>query len=251
MKAALTAAERGHNVTLFEKTGYLGGQLIHTDYSEFKWPLRNYKDYLVRKLKQSGVELRMNTAPTPEDIECEGFKALIYAAGAIPKLPPILGADGKHIWTALGVYGHEKELGSRVVVVGGSETGVETAAYLAQCGHKVTVLTRGRVLAHDAQPVHYREMFEEFWRELDNFDYHVEVTTESVYDGHVVFAGSDGVRHEIKADDVVLCGGMQPENKAALGFAQVVDYFRMVGDCCRVADVRAGTKAAYTAAMLI
>ncbi len=251
MKAALTAAERGHQVTLFEKTERLGGQLIHADYAAFKWPLRRYKDYLIRKLGESAVDVRLRTAPTPAEIEAEGFQAVLYAAGAVPKIPPVDGSRGPHVWTPLNVYGHEGELGHRIVVVGGSETGVETAAYLSQCGHQVTVLTRGKRLAHDAQPVHYREMFEAFWAQLKDFDFFTDVITQSVENGCVQFTDADGGSHSIQADDVVLCGGMQPLNQDALAFAAVCDTFRLVGDCNRIADVRVATKSAYVAAMLL
>lgn len=251
MKAALTASERGHQVTLFEKTGVLGGQLLHSDYASFKWPLKNYKDYLVRKLKESDVEICMNCAPTPEEIEREGFQALIYAVGAEPKLPPIPGAEGPHSWKFLDVYGHEAELGHRVVVIGGSETSVETAAYLSMCGHRVTVLTRAKRIAHDSQPVHYREMFETFWKELKNFDYYTETSVSSVQDGIVEFRDETGAVHTIAADDVVLCGGMRSRNEDAVAYAQIVDYFRIVGDCKKVDNVRTATKAAYVAAMML
>lgn len=251
MKAALTAVERGHQVSLFEKSGKLGGQLLHTDYSSFKWPLRDYKDYLIRKLEASGADIRLNTAPSPEDIVSEGFDALLYAVGAEPKRPNIPGIDGDHVRTALDVYGHEQELGHRVVVIGGSETGVETAAYLSMCGHKVTVLTRGRMLAHDSQPVHYREMFEELWKELEDFDYYVKVTTTSIENDRVSFTDSEGLKQSIYANDVVVCGGMAPRMADAPAYSDVVKYFRIIGDCKRVGDVRTATKAAYVAAMLI
>ena len=54
MQAAITAAERGHKVTLYEKSGVLGGLLLHTDYSPYKWALRRYKNYLVRQVKKAG-----------------------------------------------------------------------------------------------------------------------------------------------------------------------------------------------------
>lgn len=68
MKAAIVAAERGHDVTLFEKTDYLGGQLIHSDFSSFKWPLRDFKNYLIHRMGQVGVKVLMNTEATPQKL---------------------------------------------------------------------------------------------------------------------------------------------------------------------------------------
>ena len=61
MKAAFTAAERGHAVVLFEQTDHLGGQLIHADYLAQKWSLHDLKEYLIRQCAKSGVEVRLNT----------------------------------------------------------------------------------------------------------------------------------------------------------------------------------------------
>lgn len=59
MMAALTAADRGHTVTLFEKTGELGGELKFATYVSFKWPLRKYKDYLIAQVgKKQGVTVK-------------------------------------------------------------------------------------------------------------------------------------------------------------------------------------------------
>lgn len=53
LQAAMTAADRGHQVVLFEKSNALGGQLKHADYASFKWPLANFKDYLIRQCRKA------------------------------------------------------------------------------------------------------------------------------------------------------------------------------------------------------
>ena len=61
MEAALDAADRGHKVTLFEETGKLGGQLIHSDYMGFKVDLKRFKDFLIRQVnKNPNIEIRLN-----------------------------------------------------------------------------------------------------------------------------------------------------------------------------------------------
>lgn len=164
MKAAIVAAERGHDVTLFEKTDYLGGQLIHSDYSSFKWPLRDFKNYLIHRMGQVGVKVLMNTEATPQKLSAGGFDAVLAATGATPNVPNIEGLRDENgsvkpeYKVCLDVYGHEKELGHHVVCIGGSETAIETAMYLAENGHDVTLLTRQDELAKDASHLHYITM---------------------------------------------------------------------------------------------
>lgn len=248
MNAALIAAQRGHNVTLYEKSDVLGGQLIHSDYASFKWPLREFKDYLIRQLGKSGVSVRMGVDATPELLKGENCDAIILAAGARHVLPDIPGADSKNVWTPLAVFGREKELGKKVVVIGGSETGVETALYLAMAGHDVTVLTRKDRLAHDAQPVHFREVFEEKWESMDNFSYITKASTTKIENGSVTYTDADGKTQVIAADSVVACGGLERRQDNVLEFAAVTDFFRVIGDCREVTDVKTAIKNSYTAA---
>lgn len=157
MEAAIVAAQRGHQVILYEKNYFLGGQLRHADFASFKWPLRDFKDYLIRQVNKAGVEVLLSTEATPEMIKAKGYDAILVAVGAEPATLDIPGAHGDNVWKPIDVYVREKELGENVVVIGGSEIGVETGMYLAENGHKVTVLTRQKELATDATPIHYIE----------------------------------------------------------------------------------------------
>ena len=88
------AANRGHKVTLFEKTGELGGQLIPASVPDFKWTLKNFKDYMVRKtLENANIEVRFNTEAKPGELS--GFDKVIVAIGAEPIILPLPGVDGK------------------------------------------------------------------------------------------------------------------------------------------------------------
>ena len=78
------------------------------------------------------------------------------------------------------VYGHEAELGHHVVVVGGAETGVETALYLERCGHQVTVLSRQKEIAPDCDRIHYREVVLDACHAAKNLTFLLESTTISI-----------------------------------------------------------------------
>lgn len=251
MEAALVAAKRGHKVTLYERTDKLGGQLSHADWSPFKWPLREFKDYMAYQVGKSAVDVRMGVEATPELLKGEDYDAIILATGAEHVMPNIPGVDGPKVWKPLDVYGREGELGKNVVVVGGAETGMETALYLAWMGHEVTDLTRQRMLAHDAQPVHFRENFVHDWESRENFHYFTEVNTTEIGEGYVKFVDKEGNEHTLECDDVVACGGLIPRSELALEFAAVTNTFRIIGDARSPKNVRTAMKNAYTVASML
>ena len=248
MRAALVAAQRGHRVTLFEKSDVLGGQLIHADYPDFKWPLKRYKDWLIAQVKKAGVELRMNTEATAEMIRDGGYDAVLAATGAVPKFPAIPGADAAGVHTPISVYGHEGELGKRVVVVGGSETGMETAYYLARCGHEATVLSRQKDLMPDAAPVHFRVPVLRTMLEHPNLTAVPEAKTTALAPGRVTYRDSAGTEHVLSCDDIVLCGGVRPLQDEALAFYNAAPEFDFIGDCRSPGNLQTCNRHAFAAA---
>lgn len=245
MKAAIVAAERGHRVTLFEKNDFLGGQLRHADYSTFKWPLRDFKDYLFRETYNARVEVLLNAEVTPEMIKARGFEAIIMAIGAEPLIPDVPGVNGSNVWTPISVYGKEKLLGEKVVVIGGGQIGVETGMYLAENGHKVIVLTRQKRLAYDATPIHYVEMFRDAWEALDTFSFITEVTSTNITKEKVTYVDREGNEKYIKTESVVVSAGLRPRQDEALKFYGSAGRFFLIGDCRIVGNVQKCIRGAF------
>ena len=94
MKCAITCAERGHDVTLYEKSGQLGGQLFHADYASFKWPLADFNHWLIRQVYQKGVKVCLNTEATREMLAPEGYDDVVVAIGPRFKSPRLPIEDG-------------------------------------------------------------------------------------------------------------------------------------------------------------
>ncbi len=248
MEAALVAAERGHDVTLFEKSDSLGGQLRIADVSRPKWPVRNFKNYLIRQVYKRGVDVVLNTEATPDLIRGGGYDAVLVGVGAIPNVPDIPGADADFVWTAISAYGGLESLGRRVVVVGGSEIGTETGMYLAENGRQVVVLTRQDRLACDATPIHYVEMVRHAWQQLEGFSFITYATTTAINKGWVTYRDAQQVEHTIECDDVVVAGGMRPCWEEAMRFYGSADRFFMIGDCHEVGSVQTSIRSGFAAA---
>jgi NADPH-dependent 2,4-dienoyl-CoA reductase/sulfur reductase-like enzyme len=231
MQAAITASERGHHVTLFEKNDFLGGLLHHTDFSSYKWALRRYKDYLIRQVEKAGVEVHLNTEAKPETIKAKGYDAVLVAVGAEPNIPRIPGSDGGNVYNIVEAYTNEKELGKNVVLIGGGEFGVGTGMFLAKAGHKTTILTSGRELL-PVRRVHWEEIITDVYEHLDNFDFVVEAIATRISSGKVLYRDAEGREKSIRADSVILYAGLKPKQDEALKFyGSSKNAFFTIGDC--------------------
>ena len=247
MVAAMTAAKRGHTVTLYEKNDRLGGQLLHADDTAFKWPLRNYKNYLIAQLPKAGVKVMLNTNITPAELQATDYDAVIAACGAAPTLPKEFSAlDSKGIWMPMDTFGKEDQLGARVVVVGGGDIGFETGLYLADCGHQVTVVSRRK---HFPCDWHALKATRDYMESLEHFTYLTQCKTTQVGTDHVVYTDENGVSHQIDCDSVVFSGGRSPRTDDAMAFAGITTEFYVIGDNRKPATVKEAVFSAYTAAM--
>lgn len=243
LRTALLAAEKGHDVTIYEKTGYVGGVTEYADYFDFKWSIRRYRNWMIAQLKKKNVEIILNCEPTKEELIEKDYEVIFACTGSHPVKPKsIEGADNDNIKTIYNVWGHEDEFGQNIVIVGGSEAGVETGIHLAQIGKNVTVLTRQDILAGDASTLHgitmtwVKETEEGWgvmspeWEKYDNFKGIVKASTKKVTEKSVTYE-KNGQEFTIDCDSVIICGGVKPNQDAALKYAGIAREFYMVGDC--------------------
>ena len=249
MYAAITLADRGHKVTLYEKEAKLGGQLSHADLVSFKWPLADYKDFLARQCEKKGVDIRLNTEATKEMLEAENFDHVILAIGPVFTKANIPGADSPKVLSTMDAYHEDVELPENIVIIGGSETGVETGMYLCDKGHKVTVLCRQKSLASDAPHAHYVTMLEDAWLQREQFNWVKGIQKYvSIDDTGVNYINFEGKEKHIDCDCVIMCTGARPNTEgctALYGAAPKTDF---VGDCFRVGNVHFAVTTAFGAA---
>lgn len=140
LEAARVAALRGHDVTLFEKTTTLGGQLNIACVPPRKEEMRRAAQDLIHAVCNAGVHLCMGQTRTAEQLKDAGFEAVINAVGAHSAAPRIPGIDSVNVADAWRVLAGEQQVYGTVAVIGGGMVGCETAEYLAARGCKVSVI---------------------------------------------------------------------------------------------------------------
>jgi len=232
MKAAITAAERGHKVTLYEKDAALGGLQKYTDYTPWVWTYKNFKDYLIKQVKKAGIEVKLNTAATRDMIKSKGYDTVIVATGADVVPSRMKGSDAKNVFNILTSYSNRKQLGNNVVMIGAGKFGTEAALSMALDGYKVTVLSPGPDMIDPADiGPHNVTAQTNLYRNHPNFKYYLETTVKDITGGKVTYTDKDGAEKSVQADSIVIWNGLKARTEDADNFAGSADEVLVVGDC--------------------
>lgn len=230
MKAAITAAERGHSVTLLEKENELGGILRFTDYDELKVDLRRYKNHLVAMTRKMPIDVRLGVCAEPELVRSLRPDHVIIATGSVPAVPEIPGLR-EHAKHVLEVYCKNGAVpGERVVLLGGGMSACETAVDLARRGHKVTIVGRRGELAPNAnwmQQESLKAPIEEYGIEVYTGYEAVEVREN----GALIRSRDTGAEVFVEGDSVLYALGMRANTENMEEFYDCAIDADAVGDC--------------------
>lgn len=273
MSAALSAYERGHNVSLYEKSDKLGGQLYlagspigREEFSEFG------KD-LEKQVALTSIKTYLNTEVTEELLDKANPDYVILATGAVPMTPPIKGVDSPNVVQAWDVIQDKVYTGKRVVVIGGGAVGVETALHLADKGTlspeavKFLLVNKAesfenlyKLATKGSKEITLVEMINKLGKDIGKSTRWVmmqelQKTGVNCYtEAKALEINEDGVKVSIKdktefipADSVVIAAGSKSYNPLKEMLDKKNIAFEMVGDAERVGlafnAVHAGFKA--------
>lgn len=248
MQAALIAARRGHFVTLYEMSDKLGGQLKAGCVPSFKWPLKDYVDYMRRQVEKSGIRVVYNTRATAKTLYPENYDEVIAAIGSQPIIPSIPGSENKNVVAAIDVYGNEDKLAKNVVIIGGGEIGAETGMHLAELGHHVELIEMRNELAADAAHTHFYKMFIEYADNTRGFNYILEAVCTGINENGVTYKDKNGKTHEIKAGSVVVAVGSRAKTSEAAAMFNFGERVLMCGDCVKAGSLQKAIRSAYAVA---
>ena len=252
MEAAIGAAECGHNVTLAEKSGSLGGLLKDIWHPKFKQDIKRYVEVMSRRIaKFDNIKVELGTTVTPEYIKAMAPDSVIIAIGAAPIIPAIPGADnavagGKGGKAMLATDIHKNGLGQKVVFIGGGMAGCEEGLSAAYEGKDVTIVEMTDTIARGAPFVHYISILSEF-EKLDNVRILTKTECVAINDQGAVVRGADGKEETISADSVVISIGMAPKSDEAWSLYGIGGQSIIVGDCKKAARMNEAVTDGYFA----
>jgi 2,4-dienoyl-CoA reductase-like NADH-dependent reductase (Old Yellow Enzyme family)/thioredoxin reductase len=253
LEAARVAAIRGHHVTLYERDEKLGGQLCVAAKTAHNRDIRNLVRFLVRQVEILGVKYHTGMTVSARSVRDKNPDTVIIATGAKPQRPDIPGIDSDHVVLAEDVIAGRKQVGERVVVVGGGLIGMETSLELAKNGKRVSLIEMGPKIGVHANTLELLALMERF------MEFGVQIFTNTkltgIYSGRAAVIMMDLTNeHEllsIPADSVVLALGYQPVDDLS-GSLRAGGYdTHVIGDCRAPAKIIDAIHAGYNLAMEI
>jgi 2,4-dienoyl-CoA reductase-like NADH-dependent reductase (Old Yellow Enzyme family)/NADPH-dependent 2,4-dienoyl-CoA reductase/sulfur reductase-like enzyme len=248
MEAARVARLRGHQVSLWERDRELGGKLDVASRAPSKREVLRFREYQSRNLRSLGVDVHTSVEVTPDVVERENPDVVVVATGAAPVFPPIAGIDAENVVDAQDILKGRACVapGDRVVIVGGSATGCETAEFLTERDVEVSIVEMLRTIGHGIEQITRRHLVRQLYARG------VAIRTNSrvvaIGDHRIRFETDTGAECEIDADVIALAVGWRPrgiELAAALGGKREVI---VLGDASRPGDFVAATGAAAASA---
>jgi NADPH-dependent 2,4-dienoyl-CoA reductase/sulfur reductase-like enzyme len=238
MEAARIAAIKGHKVTILEKEPELGGQLraaIVPPHKEINYAL----EFLTTEMKLRGVTVELNTIATPEMIQKRSADAIVVATGARHKLLNIPGLDKGIVHTAFDVLlGKRKLAGKKVVIVGGSMIGCETAEYLAESQEKeIFIIEMLSEIAQDIEAFYTRPALLERIASL-GITTILSTKPTRITDGIITCIDSRGKQFDVQCDEIVIAVGMEARNELVKELEISKQNLICIGDCVEPRKLR-------------
>ena len=251
MQAAISAADKGHDVTLFEKRAFLGGQTaIYPEHLWFKKEILALREYFIHQVRQrDAIKVLLEAEVSADMISEADYDAVIVAVGAEQCVPPIPGIDGRNVVMAWDVFGNEDKLGQNVVIVGGGSVGCELAISLGERGKKVTVLEMGHFFAPKSEIAERMSLEEHMLK--NGVVVHVDSLCTEITPEGVTATDKNGDKTLYKADSVIISAGSRPLEELRDSFRGTAFDVINAGDCMGPANIRNATDTGWCAGNVI
>ena len=253
--ALTTLVDRGHDVTLYEKSDKLGGNVIGAAAPPFKIDCQDYLKWLVRQAEKAPARLLLGTKATKEILDKENYDAIIIAIGAEPAFPKVPGINKPHVSWAVDAELGKTPVGDKIVVIGAGSVGLEAAIDFRRAGKEVTVI---ELLDKEAAMESLIKSAKLAAREFpgilknENIPIHYCTNLTEIQDDKIICTDTaTGATTEFPADTVLIAIGMKPlwDEAATLRRSAPETEVRIVGDAEEVGNICTAVNTAFQAAL--
>lgn len=236
MKAAMTACDRGHKVTLIEKENELGGMLRYIAKEAHKEEIERLLTYYKAQIAKRDIKVLLETEATPEMVKEMEPDAILIGIGAKERILPIEGIESDKVLTATEAIVRADQMGQDIVILGGGSIGCELALGYAEEGKNVTILEMTDTLAGNANSL-YREALRQKFLQHENIHTMLQSSCSRIADDKVFYHNDKGEEQGIQYDQLVLSTGLLPQTKMVESFYGICRNTAAIGDCIQPSNI--------------
>lgn len=247
MECARIAATRGHKVTLIEKSDHLGGQLNYAKLPPHKESIGKYVAFQTNELARLGVDVKLNTTMTAEDVKDFGADEVVLAVGSHPAELKVPGADGKNVITARETLAGAS-VGKNVAIIGGGLVGIDTAEYLVERGHTVTIIEMQSDIGMDMGLISKMSMLEHYGKR-DDFDHITNAKLTAIGENSITVEHNGEAETIDGIDTVVMAIGSKPDTELRCALDESGIVYHTVGDVKKVGQIVQAVRESFDLAM--
>lgn len=250
MKAAITASDRGHRVTLIDKNSELGGMLRFIVKEAHKAEVQRLLNYYRTQIEKRDIEVLLNTEANPEMVKAMEPDAVMIALGAVERVLPIPGIDNPKVLLATEAIDHPERLGQKVAILGGGSIGCEIALGLAEEGKDVFIIEMTGTLAGNANSL-YREALRQKFLLHSNIAVCLNSGCKKIESEKIIYTDAAGEEQSISYDSLILSTGLMPQIPQTESFYGISRNTIAIGDCIRPSSIMNANYEAYVNALNI
>ncbi len=247
METAYTCAQRGYDVTLYEKTDKLGGHLLHAGAHSFKVEIARLNKWFQNELNLLNVKIVLNHTVTAEELKAADADVIVLGIGSVPSCPPIPGIE--NAITSVDAIEHPEKIGQKVVIAGGGLVGCEIAYDEVLKGKEVTIVEMLDQLmtAGIPTPIPNAMMLKDLF-EAKNVTTLTGTKVKEIRKDGVTVEKADGSTCDIAADTVINALGFKSEASLKEKLAGISAEVYEIGDAKQPANILQAVADGYAVA---
>lgn len=238
MTAAITAAKRGHDVTIIEKEEILGGKLVPGSAPSFKHEFKDLLDYLSRETISSGVKVIFGVKADKNIIIESKPDVLVVAIGAVPVFPVVNGVDCRIVYTAVNALNSPGLFcGAKVTVIGGGDVGCETALFIKNSGcSEIRIVEIMDTLMNDS--IEHNSVILKQMLQDSGVKIHLSTKVTAIESNSVLLTDKNGNKEYADSDFVIIATGYSVPESELLEYSSCGILTCKIGDCVKPAKLR-------------